>query len=64
MALDTIAGLLETVALLPEPARASARARVAAAMELPAVSCRAALGLLALDLADGASDATATRLSA
>lgn len=63
MALDTVAGLLEAVTLLPEPAQARARARVAAAMELPAASCRAALGLLALDLADGADDA-ATRLSA
>jgi hypothetical protein len=64
VALDTVAGLLEAVARLPEPARTRARARVTSALQLPAPSARAALGLLALDLAGEPSDAAATRLSA
>ncbi len=64
MALDTVAGLLEAVAELPPSARARADARVAAALELPAPACRAALGLLALDLAGGEPDPDAARLSA
>jgi hypothetical protein len=64
VAIDSVAGLLETVARLPEGARARARARVAAALELPAPACRAALGLLALDLAHETADTGPARLSA
>lgn len=61
MPLDTVADLLAAVARLPQPERARARARVEAALELPALACRARLGLLALELA-GEDDAV--RLSA
>jgi hypothetical protein len=50
--LDTVADLLAAVARLPQPERARAEARVAAALERPAPQCRARLGLLALELSD------------
>jgi hypothetical protein len=50
--LDTVADLLATVARLPQPERARAEARIAAAMERPAAPCRARLGLLALELSE------------
>jgi hypothetical protein len=64
VALDSLADLLAAVERLPEPERARARARVAEAVQLPAVACRAALGMLALDLAEPVTDAGARRLSA
>lgn len=48
--LRTVSDLLATVELLPPAARAAAIARIDAALEGDARSCRAALGLLALDL--------------
>jgi hypothetical protein len=63
MELDSLADLLEAVERLPEPDRARARSRVEMATSLPALACRAELGLLALDLA-GDAEAGATRLSA
>lgn len=64
MELDSLAELLAAVERLPEPDRARARARVEAATRLPALSCRAELGLLALDLAGEPRDVGAARLSA
>lgn len=64
MALASLPDLLETVERLPEPDRTLARARVAAATQLPAVACRAALGLLALDLAGPEPGADERRLTA
>lgn len=51
MALDTIPDLLAAIDRLPAAQRHRARARVAAAIDRPAPAARAALGLLALDLA-------------
>jgi hypothetical protein len=51
VAIDTVAELLAAIAALPPAEQAVARARVAAALEVPAPGVRAALGLLALDLA-------------
>lgn len=49
--LRTVSELLAVVEGLPAPDRAAARARIGAALEGDARRCRAALGLLALDLA-------------
>jgi len=51
MRLDTIRDLLTAIDALPAPDREHYRARVDAAVALPAAGTRAALGLLALDLA-------------
>ena len=51
VALDTIPELLAAVDRLPADERRRAWARVAAAVERPAPAARAALGLLALDIA-------------
>jgi hypothetical protein len=51
VAIDTVAELLTAIAALPASEQAAARARVVAALEAPAPAARAALGLLALDLA-------------
>jgi hypothetical protein len=51
MALDTIPELLSAIERLPADEQRRARARVAAAVERPAGAARAALGLLALDIA-------------
>jgi hypothetical protein len=64
MELDSLADLLTAVERLPEPDRARARSRIEAATRLPALACRAELGLLALDLAGDAGEAGATRMSA
>lgn len=65
MVIDSVAGLLDAVARLPEPARTRARARVEQAVARPARACRAELGLLALDLVDAARHGDASdRLSA
>jgi hypothetical protein len=61
--LDTVADLLAAVARLPQPERARAEARIAAAMERPAPQCRARIGLLALELSE-AEDATPMGASA
>jgi hypothetical protein len=49
--LDTIPQLLAAIDTLPAVERAAARGRVADAIALPAPAARAALGLLALDVA-------------
>jgi hypothetical protein len=49
--LSTVSDLLDAVRHLPAPDRAAARARIDAALEGDARTCRAALGMLALDLA-------------
>jgi hypothetical protein len=49
--LDTVQDLLTAIDALPEPEREHARRRVTAAVEQPAPAARAALGLLALDVA-------------
>lgn len=49
--LSTVSDLLDAVRHLPPPDRAAARARIDAALEGDARTCRAALGMLALDLA-------------
>jgi hypothetical protein len=49
--LDTVQDLLMAIDLLAEPDREAARRRVEAAIEQPAPEARAALGLLALDVA-------------
>lgn len=51
MQLDTIRDLLTAIDALPEPDRARFRTRVDAATARSAVGARAALGLIALDLA-------------
>jgi hypothetical protein len=51
VAFDSVPELLAAIGALPAPQREAARARVAAALEGPAPAARAALGLLALDLA-------------
>lgn len=55
--LSTVSDLLDAVRHLPPPERAAARARIAAALESDARTCRAALGMLALDLAAPAAPA-------
>jgi hypothetical protein len=55
--LDTVADLLAAIARLPQPERARAEARVAAAMERPALACWARLGLLALELSERPAEA-------
>jgi hypothetical protein len=50
--LQTIVELLAVIERLPEPRQAEARARVAAALDAPAPTARAELGVLALDLLD------------
>lgn len=52
MPLDTVNDLLAAIDRLPPLERHRARVRVAAAMNRPAVEARAALGLIALDLAE------------
>lgn len=49
--LSTVSDLLDAIDHLPPPDRAAARARIDAALEGDARTCRAALGMLALDLA-------------
>jgi hypothetical protein len=49
--LDTVQDLLAAIDALAEPDRQAARRRVEAAIEQPAPAARAALGLLALDVA-------------
>jgi hypothetical protein len=49
--LDSITDLLATIDALPPAERRAARRRVESALDGPAASARAALGLLALDLA-------------
>lgn len=49
--LHTVSDLLATVEQLPPRERAAAHARIDAALQGDARSCRAALGMLALDLA-------------
>lgn len=51
MAFDTVSDLLAHIAQLPDDRQFEARDRVARAIERPAPAARAALGLLALDLA-------------
>jgi hypothetical protein len=51
MRLDTIRDLLTAIDALPEPDRGDFRTRVDDALARPAAGTRAALGLLALDLA-------------
>jgi|AntRauTorcE11897_2_1112592.scaffolds.fasta_scaffold206260_1 hypothetical protein len=51
MQLDTIRDLLIAIDALPETDRERARRRIEAALEQPAPAARAALGLIALDLA-------------
>lgn len=51
MQLDTIRDLLTAIDALPEPDRARFRARLDDAVARPAARTRAALGLIALDLA-------------
>jgi hypothetical protein len=53
VSLDNVTDLLAAIDRLPEPDRAAAVARVEAALAGPAAAARAALGVLALDLADG-----------
>ena len=62
MALDTIPELLAAIDDLPADERRRARARVVAAVERPAASARAALGLLALDIAPRVQAAGAAEL--
>ncbi len=59
--IDDIGDLLAAVGRLSAPEQRVARARVAAAIERPAVEARAALGLLALDVA-GQLQASAVRV--
>jgi hypothetical protein len=54
--LATVPALLAHVAGLPSARRDAARTRIEAALELPAMRARAALGMLALDLAAPESD--------
>ncbi|WP_052667704.1 hypothetical protein [Nitriliruptor alkaliphilus] len=58
--LRTVSDLLAAVQLLPPTARAEAHARIDAALEGDARTCRAALGMLALDLVPAAAAAAAT----
>ena len=51
MAFDTVSDLLAHISRLPSEQQLAARDRVALAIEGPAPAARAALGLLALDLA-------------
>jgi hypothetical protein len=60
--LDTVQDLLAAIERLPEPERLTARARVEAAIDRPAAQARAALGLLALDVAGSFTDARTGQL--
>jgi hypothetical protein len=60
--LHTVTDLLAAVEQLPAPDRAAATARIHAALDGDARSCRAALGLLALDLTPSTVPADAREL--
>lgn len=59
MHIDTVQELLTAIERLPEDDRADARREVEAAIARPALEARAALGLLALDVAGKLADETA-----
>ncbi len=56
MHIDTVQDLLAAIERLPEDDRADARRSVEAAIARPALEARAALGLLALDVAGRLAD--------